>query len=75
MLLEIDSEKRQALIDLLALPDAPDLHRGHHQTVEGRADRYEMLHDLAANFVQWHHIQREEHAAQWESSASLATRY
>lgn len=72
MLLEVDSEKRQALIDLLSLPDTPDLRRGHRQTVEGRADRHQMVHRLAANFVMWHQVQREEHAAEWESSAHQA---
>lgn len=72
MLLDVDTEKRQALIDLLSLPDTPDLHRGHHLTVEGRADRFSIVHHLAASFVQWHQLQRDERAARWESSVELA---
>jgi hypothetical protein len=55
-------EKRQALIDLLSLPDTPDLRRGHRRTVEGRADRHLMLNQLAASFIQWHMLQMEEMA-------------
>ena len=71
MWLDVDNERRQALIDLLSRPDTPDLRRGHHQTVEGRADRYRLVHDLAASFVMWHQVQREEHVAEWESSAAI----
>ena len=38
-----DAEKRQALIDLLSLRDETDPRRGHHLTIEGRANRFEML--------------------------------
>jgi hypothetical protein len=69
MLVETSSEKRQALIDLLSLPDTPDIRRGHHRTIEGRPDRFRLARDLAATFVQWHKLQVEERAAEWESSA------
>jgi hypothetical protein len=47
-----DNDRRQALVDLMSIPDSPDLHRGHRITVEGRADRYQLLPYLAASFVQ-----------------------
>ena len=74
MLLETSGEKRQALIDLLSLPDTPDLRRGHHRTIEGRADRFRLARDLAATFVQWHMIQREESTALISSLTDPAER-
>lgn len=65
MLLEVDSERRQALIELLAIPDDPAIRRGHHLTIEGRADRFALAHFLAASFVQWHRMQREERGDDW----------
>lgn len=53
-------EKRQALIDLLALPDSPDLRRGHHVTIEGRSDRHRIVPHLAAMFIQQHMVEMEE---------------
>jgi hypothetical protein len=47
-----DLERRQALIDLLSMPDSPDLHRGHRLTFEGREDRHHLAPGLAAVFVQ-----------------------
>jgi hypothetical protein len=44
--------RRQALAELLALPDSPDLRRGFRITVEGRPDRYDQLPYLASVFVQ-----------------------
>lgn len=64
LMFKVNIEKRQALIDLLSLPDAPDLRRGHHRTVEGRSDRYRMLPHLAASFVQWHMMEMEERRAE-----------
>jgi len=60
MMLESDIEKRQALIALLSLPDSPDLRRGHHRTLEGRADRHQILPHLAATFIQHHMVELEE---------------
>ena len=45
-------ERRQAIIDLLSMPDSPDLHRGHRLTLEGRADRYHLVPYLVSAFVQ-----------------------
>jgi hypothetical protein len=52
MAMQVNIERQQAIIDLLSLPDTPDLHRSHRLTVEGRQDRYQMLPHLAAVFVQ-----------------------
>jgi len=45
-------ERRQAIIDLLSIPNSPDLHRGNRLKLEGRADRYHLVPNLAAAFVQ-----------------------
>jgi hypothetical protein len=50
--MQLDLERRQAIIDLLSLPDTPDLHRSHRLTFEGKQDRHQMLPHLAAVFVQ-----------------------
>jgi hypothetical protein len=75
MLIDTNPEKRQALIDLMAMPDAPGIRRGHHMTVAGREDRHRMVHHLAASFVQWRRVQTEERAADWESMAYAPARY
>ncbi len=62
MVFETSDERRQALIDLLSLPDTPDIKRGHRQTVEGRADRFGLVQHLTATFVQLHRIEVEDRA-------------
>ncbi len=57
---ESELDKRQALIDLLAMPDSPDLRRGHHVTIEGRSDRHRIVPHLAAMFIQQHMVEMEE---------------
>ena len=47
-----DMERRQAVYELLALPDAPELRRGHPRILEGRPDRYQIVPELAATFIQ-----------------------
>jgi hypothetical protein len=48
-----DAERRQALCELLLLPDPPDLqHRGHRTTVEGRPNRFQQLSYLTSTFIQ-----------------------
>jgi len=48
-----DAERRQALFDLLMLPDPPELRRrGHRTTVEGRSNRYQQLSYLTSTFIQ-----------------------
>jgi hypothetical protein len=67
-----NAERRQAVIDLLALPDEAALHhRGYHLTIEGRADRHQILGALAARFVQFHLIEQDEREAESESSARV----
>jgi len=53
--------RRQALVELLALPDTPDLRRGHHLTVEGRPNRYAVIAELASAFIQRHKVEQDEH--------------
>jgi len=49
----VDAERRQALCELLLLPDPPELqHRGHRTTVEGRSNRYQQLSYLTSTFIQ-----------------------
>lgn len=50
--MESDMIRRQAIADLLAIPDAPDLRRGHRITVEGSPDRYRQIQYLASVFIQ-----------------------
>ena len=47
-----DMERRQAVYELLALPDAPELRRGHRQVLEGSPERYRLVPQLAATFIQ-----------------------
>ena len=48
-----DAERRQALVDLLQLPDPSELqHRGHRTTVEGRSNRHQQLSYLTSTFIQ-----------------------
>ncbi|MGE0449876.1 MAG: hypothetical protein AB7Q29_09875 [Vicinamibacterales bacterium] len=47
-----DLARRQALYELLAEPDPPDLHRGFVRRLEGKPDRHAQLPLLAATFVQ-----------------------
>jgi hypothetical protein len=72
-----DSGRRQALVDLMSLPDTPDLHRGHRLTVEGRADRYQMLTYLTASFVQSKLVElseREEWRGEYARHAESGSR-
>jgi hypothetical protein len=50
--MEPNSERRQAIVELLSLPDPPDLHRSHRLTVDGSPDRHRLWPSLAAAFVQ-----------------------
>jgi hypothetical protein len=48
-----DQDRRQALVDLLSLPDSPDLPmRTNKITAQGRSDRFKLLPYLASSFVQ-----------------------
>ena len=50
--MDTDLVRRQALYELLAEPDPPDLHRGYVRRLEGKPDRHAQLPLLAAKFVQ-----------------------
>ena len=52
MQVHIDFERRQAIAELLAQPDPPELRRGHRLRVEGKADRFAMVQTIAAAYVQ-----------------------
>ena len=55
-------ERRIALTELMAVPDPPELRRGHRQRFEGRPDRYELLPTLAMLFAQTRLIEFQERA-------------
>lgn len=59
-----DIERRQAICELLSLPDAPDLRRGHRRILEGRPNRYQLVPQLTAMFIQAKLLElRERHVA------------
>jgi hypothetical protein len=47
-----DIERRQAIVDLLSIPDGPYLRRSHRLTLAGKPERFELVPRLAAIFVQ-----------------------
>jgi hypothetical protein len=49
---DADLSRRQALYELLAIPDPPDIHRGHVLRFQGKPGRHRLLPQLAAAFVQ-----------------------
>ena len=57
-----DLQRRVAFAELLAQPDPPEMDRlrGNHLRVPGKPNRYAMLADLAAAFVQRHLVRRGE---------------
>ena len=59
----LDLERRIALTELMAVPDPPELKRGHQQRFEGRSDRYELLPALAMVFMQTRVIEFQERAS------------
>jgi hypothetical protein len=59
----LELERRIALTELMAVPDPPELKRGHQQRFEGRPDRYELLPTLAMMFVQTRVMEFQERAA------------
>jgi len=62
--MQTDIERRQALCELLSLPDSPDLHRGHRRMLEGRPDRHQLVPQLTSAFIQAKLLElRERHVA------------
>jgi hypothetical protein len=49
-----------AIAELLDQPDPPELRRGHRLRVEGKAERFAMLTELSAMYVQAKLIALEE---------------
>ena len=47
-----DIERRQALLELLSRPDSPDLRRGYRRTLAGCPERYALVPQLTAAFIQ-----------------------
>lgn len=50
--MHLDLERRQAIIDLMVIPDAFDPLRRHHITLPGKPERYSQVPQLTAAFVQ-----------------------
>jgi hypothetical protein len=68
--MEADIERRQAIYELLAQPDPPDLHRGFTKRLEGKPDRHRLLPHLAATFVQAKLLELHEREAARERWAA-----
>jgi hypothetical protein len=47
-----DLERRLAIAALLAQPDPPELRRAHHLRLAGKPDRFDLVPQLSAVFVQ-----------------------
>ena len=47
-----DLERRQAIVELLSMPDPPRLHRSHRLILSGKPDRHQLVPVLTAAFVQ-----------------------
>jgi hypothetical protein len=65
-----DLVRRQALYELLAEPDPPDLHRGFVRRLEGKPDRHAQLPLLAAKFVQARLLEIRERAPLQDEQAT-----
>jgi len=64
--MESDIERRQAIYELMAQPDPPDLRRGFVKRLEGKPDRHELVPHLAAMFVQSKLLELRERDAAYE---------
>ena len=52
-MMQLDVERRLAIAELLAQPDPPELgRRTHRLRLEGKPDRFDLVPQLAAAFVQ-----------------------
>jgi len=70
--MDSDLARRQAIYDLLAEPDPPDLHRGFVRRLEGKPDRHAQLPLLAAKFVQARLLEIRERAPLHEETSGVA---
>ena len=48
----LDLERRLAIAELLAQPDPPELRRAHRLSLAGKPERFELVPQLSAVFVQ-----------------------
>src|SRR3954464_1322712 len=72
--MDADLVRRQALYELLAEPDPPDLHRGYVRRLDGKPDRHAQLPLLAAKFVQARLLEIRERAPLSEEAHSYCRR-
>ena len=63
-MLHRDSERRLAIVELLALPDPPELRRGYRLRLDGKGDRYDQVPMLSAAFVQAKLLELQERRAE-----------
>jgi len=63
---EHDIERRQALCELLTLPDPPHIRRGFIMRFEGKPDRHQLLQHVTAMFVQSKLLAQHERTAVYE---------
>jgi hypothetical protein len=63
-MLHRDSERRLAIVELLAQPDPPELRRGYRVRLEGKSDRYDQVPMLSAAFVQAKLLELQERRAE-----------
>jgi len=66
--MDAEVERRQAIVELLSIPDAPSLRRGHRLTLPGKPDRHQLVPFLAAAFVQQKLLELHER----ESASAIA---
>ena len=72
-MIQLDVERRLAIADLLAQPDPPDLgRRAYRVLIEGRPDRFDLVPQLAAVFVQRKLLSLHERRAEASASGTYA---
>ena len=68
MMARYDVERRIAIAELLAQPDPPEIHRAHRLRLEGKPERYALLQQLAAVFVQTKLLALHERRAEMQAA-------
>lgn len=58
------AERKAAIVELMALPDPRDLHRGHSVTAEGHPERYALIPELCCAGVTYQVVQRDNERLQ-----------
>ena len=69
---DLDFERRLAIVELLAHPDPPELRRGHRLRLEGKPDRYSLVQSVSAVYVQKKLLELQEHR---DAAASSTERH